>query len=228
MTNKNMPQETIERYLRNELSANELSDFTFKMVMNPTIRKEVEATRIAFKTLQTTAAPTVTSASSTGGKKLIVLAIAGILLLSIAAFFFLQKSETIEQSTPPVELIMPTKYPANVPIAQAYIRNEFIENNMGETRGMGKRVANFEITADTKTVNFSGQFIGDIQEAQVTIWNNQKKDFVEERFVFAKKIDLPADGKVDFDVNYSLEKGLYYFVVTIDEETGKIWRFEVI
>jgi len=222
-----MPKETIERYLRNELSAGELSDFTFKMVMNPALRKEVEATRIIFKTLQTTVAPTVTSASPTGGSKLIMLAIAGILLLSIAAFFFFQKDDTPEQSTPPMELIVPKKMPANVPIAQAYIRNEFIENNIGETRGMGKRVANFEVTADEKTVNFSGQFVGDIQEAQVTIWNNQKKDFVEERFVFAKKIDLTTDGKIDFNVNYSLAKGLYYFVVTIDEETGKIWHFEV-
>lgn len=227
MANKIIPKETIERYLRNELSASELSDFTFQMVMNPSIRKEVEATRIIFKTLQTTAAPT-TSAPPSSGTKLMILAVASILILAIAGFFFFQKSVSTKNSTPDIELILPTEAPSNIPIAEAYIRNEFIETAIDlRDISVGKKVANFEVTSDGKMVNFSGLFVGNIQDAKVTVWNNQKRDFVEERFIFAKKVDLTEGERINFTINQSLAKGLYYFVVDIDDEVGKVGRFEV-
>ena len=46
----NTSRDIIERYLRQELSPQELSDFTFQLVMNPSLRQEVEATRQVFKT----------------------------------------------------------------------------------------------------------------------------------------------------------------------------------
>ena len=226
---KNISNETIERYLRNELSAGELSDFTFQMVMNPALRKEVEATRTLFKTLQTAAPPSsLTSAPPSGGYGLITVAIAGILLLAIAAFFVFRNSDAAENFVPPTELIQPAEMPANVPIAEAFIRNEFIENAM-DMRDLetGKRVARFAVTAEGNALHFSGNFIGKIKEAKATIWNNQKADFVEERFVFAKKMDIPTDGKVDFKVKNTLAQGVYYFEIRIDGKVGQVGRFEV-
>ena len=222
----NVSNETIERYLRNELSAGELSDFTFQMVMNPTLRKEVEATRTLFKTLQTAAAPSsLTSAPPSGGYRLITVAIAGILLLAIAAFFVFRNSGSF---VPPTELIRPAEMPANVPIAEAFIRNEFIENAMDmRDLEIGKRIADFKVIAEGSVLHFSGHFVGQIRESKITIWNNQKADFVEERFVFAKKMDIPENGWIDFKIKNTLSQGVYYFEIRIDGRTGKVGRFEV-
>lgn len=226
---KNISNETIERYLRNELSAGELSDFTFQMVMNPALRKEVEATRTLFKTLQTTAAPSsITSAPSSGGHQLTIAAVVGLLALAIAAFFIFRNNDAADNFVPPTELIQPAETPANVPIAEAFIRNEFIENAMDmRDLEMGKRVAEFKVNAEGNALRFSGNFIGKIKEAKATIWNNQKADFVENRFVFAKKMEIPTDGKVDFKIKNTLSPGVYYFEVRIDRMVGKVGRFEV-
>lgn len=222
---KNISNEAIERYLRNELSAGELSDFTFQMVMNPALRKEVEATRTLFKTLQTAAPPSsLTSAPPSGGYRLITVAIAGILLLAIAAFFVFRNSDAAENFVPPTELIQPAEMPANVPIAEAFIRNEFIENAM-DTRDLG--ASEFKVVVVNEALHFSGNFIEQVKESKITIWNNQKADFVEERFVFAKKMEIPADGKVDFKIKNTLSPGVYYFEIRIDGKVGKVGRFEV-
>lgn len=224
----NVSNETIERYLRNELSAGELSDFTFQMVMNPVLRKEVETMRILFKTLQTTAAPSsITSASSSGGYKLTIAAIVGI-LLAIAAFFFFRNSSAEATETPPIELILPVEIPANVPIAEAFEANEFIENAMG-LRDVTRAavVADFKVETTKEMLHFSGNFTGEIKDAKLTIWNNQKEDFVEERFVFAKKMDVSETGKVDFTIKNMLSPGVYYFEIRIEDEIEKVGRFEV-
>ncbi|MFT4758506.1 MAG: hypothetical protein ACI9XO_000095 [Paraglaciecola sp.] len=225
----NISKETIEQYLRNELSAGELSDFTFQMVMNLALRKEVEATRTLFKTLQTTAVPgSITSIPSSGGYKLTIGVIAGLLLLAIAAFFFFQNRDSVDNFIPPTELIQPYEMPANVPIAEAFIRNEFIENSM-DMRDLetGKRVADFKVVANKKALDFSGNFIGEIQRAKMTIWNNQKVDFVEERFVFAKEMVILENGIVDFKVKNMLASGVYYFEIRMNGKLGKVGRFEV-
>ena len=224
----NIPNETIERYLRNELSAGELSDFTLQMVMNPVLRKEVETTRILFKTLQRTAAPSsITSAPSSGGYKLAIVAIAGI-LLAIAAFFFFRNSDSETMETPPVELILPVEAPANVPIAEAFEANEFIENAMG-LRDVSRdaAVSNFEVETTNEMLHFSGNFTGEVKNVKLTTWNNQKEDFVEERFVFAKKMDVSETGTVDFKIKNTLSPGVYYFEIRIKEEVEKVGSFEV-
>jgi hypothetical protein len=224
----NVSNETIERYLRNELSAGELSDFTFQMVMNPALRKEVEATRILFKTLQTTAAPSsTTSASSSGGYKLIIVTIAGI-LLAIAAFFFFKNGDSKALDTPPTELILPVDPPAHVPIAAAFESNEFIENAIGlRDVSRGAIVSDFKVDVKDKMLHFSGRFTDESKDAKLTIWNNQKEDFVEERFVFAKKMEVSEGGKTDFKIKNMLSPGVYYFEIRIGNTLEKVGRFDV-
>ena len=51
-------RESIERYLRDEMNEEELRNFTFQMVMNPDLRKEIEEVRTIFKTFRTQPEPT--------------------------------------------------------------------------------------------------------------------------------------------------------------------------
>lgn len=224
MTNKNMPSETIERYLRQELSAKELSDFTFQMVMNPSLRKEVEANRTVFKTLQTTPAAAGTSTANSNNNKRIILAIAGALLLAIAAFVYFQKAAPTGNTIPPAELILPEHPPANVPIAQAFTPNQFIEDAM-LTRDLPQ--GKFNLLVDGKMLRFSGISLTKNKEAIVTIYNNQQADFVEERFVFAKKIATDSRGIIDIAIENPLTPGLYYFDYAIDGSSVYLGKFEI-
>jgi len=211
---------TIERYLRNELSGKELSDFTFQLVMNPSLRQEVEETRLLFKTLQTNGI-----SGGKGGNKTLLLGGIAVLLFSLAAFFVWRNSMVNEPVLPKEKLILPVEKPANVPIAAAFQPNEAIENGLGLRSNDNSR--SFSVEFENGTINILGSLRNEFSELKLTIWNNQEEDYIEERFVVARKLKTSATGEINLKLNYPLEKGLYYYEIESAKTIEKLGRFEV-
>ena len=219
----NTSTEIIERYLRNDLSEGELSDFTLQMVLNPALRQEVESMRTVFKTLKTSewSAPDTTASGSSN--RLLVIAVA-VLLLLLGGIFIWKGSES-----PADNLILPADSPATVPVAVAFTPNEWIENGLGlrDINVENNPLKMIKLVATPHKIDVRADFNPTGDKALLTIWNNQKEDFAEERFVVAKSFEIPANGQLNFSISHPLHKGLYYYQIEIQEQIVKVDRFEV-
>ena len=210
--------ETIERYLRNELSSEELSEFTLQMVMNPNLRTEVEAMRMIFNTFRTTEVPTNTP--STSKAKLFFYLIIGFLSIGILGYFYFSK--TTEKVEPQIK-----EAQINRPIATAFEPIEYFETFVtAQHRGVvsidlstPKNETMFELVNGKVNLNFTGNTKENV--VLLTIWSNDLADFENDRPVFKQEIQVATTERFEFEKTLKLSEGLYYFTLNEEAYFGK-------
>ena len=225
----------IERYLRHQMNAEELSAFTLQMVMNPSLRSEVEATKVVFKTLKTTTINTAIADQPSGVNTRGIL-IAGLLsavVAAVALWIFKGNDAPVPSNE---QLILPKEAPQQVPIAQAYDVIPYFETALqSSSRAFDE---NNKIQLKTKrssyhsgeTIHFTGQVAPSARSQApylLKIWTNQFADFEEERFLLAHELTMPSTGQLQFDLVHPLSKGLYYYTLRLNEDDQVFGKFEI-
>lgn len=90
-------QELIERYLMHQLGAEELDDFTFRMMSDEKFRKDVEASRLILKTTETVRREGQGSVGKKGGFRYWILGLLAVLGLGIIWILNQNQAGQIEQ-----------------------------------------------------------------------------------------------------------------------------------
>lgn len=215
--------ESIERYLRQEMSAEELKQFTFQMVMDKNLRKEVDQMRMIFKTIRSEAP--IAQASS--GKWLYGLLLLAVVL--IGGLYFFSQNDT--SSTPtPIEIQEPS-----TPVA--YAPNAYFEELREGIRSIftiNKPLPNATYYSDNDgriafelNTSLSGR---DIPNALTfEIWNNQESDFENDNFQLRESLKVAENGAITLKTDLELAPGLYYYVFSLlqTEEVIKVGKFSV-
>ena len=207
-------RESIERYLRGEMTADELKNFTFQMVMNPNLRKEIEEARTIFKTLRTQPEP-----KSSFWQSWIFLSL---LVLSIAfGSYYVWNLNSVSDDTTPVE--SPTR-----PIAEAgkFKPNETLEGFTGALRTEGIQILqqpdleNFISKNNQFVFELKIKLTGDeiLNNLLLSVWTNREEDYVNDNSVLLKELTVSGKNTIEFREALNLSEGLYYFILAYEND----------
>ncbi|MCR9285826.1 MAG: hypothetical protein NXI23_00405 [Bacteroidetes bacterium] len=206
----NNKQETIERYLRQEMDGKELQNFTFQMVMDPSLRKEIEQTRKIFKTLRTHPNPSVKQ-----GNNWLLIGLLAIVTIGGAYLFYAnfiqdkaeesQRSEErpIAQSDP----FQPNLYFEDLTTRQMdFVIN--IENEINAVFTIEKNSPfNFKIKAALLGKNIPNKL-------NLSIWSNSFEKFEADQPVFSEILEISNNNQLRFQTELNISEGLYYYIFT--------------
>ncbi len=205
----------IERYLRQEMSPEELSHFTLQMVMDKNLRKEVEQMRTIFKTIRSE-----DRRVHQGGINQWIYVVAALGLLILGSLYVLNKNDG--SSTEIEQIEAPAK---KGPIA-AYEKESYLENITSGTRNLGlafsiagsfpkgehylnaHNLISFKVNAE-----LTGSIIPEILE--LTIWNNNYEDFENANFEYKETLKVTENSNLDFQSQLNLQPGLYYYLISL-------------
>lgn len=226
---ENMQTNIIERYLRQELSNEELQDFTFQLAMDKELRNEVEANRMIFKTLKTM--PPVGGGLTTGSKSNRLLWLGAIVILLVGSVFVYQ--QMTKQNQAPVVPLIDQKETTKQPIA--FAPNESYEQLILADLHRGTEYTlkiDFPERENTLEIQHAASIQiplkGNLQwnlpaaEFQFSIYSNKWEDYENESSVFQEEIKLKLQSENDFVIDEifsaQLQPGIYYFLIETVED----------
>jgi hypothetical protein len=212
----NNKQETIERYLRQEMGEEELKNFTFQMVMNPSLRKEIEDTRKIFKTLRTQQPPVVKSTTNW-----FAIGISALVIIGCLYFLFSKnnteitpdKNQDIQQKITPIaatDLFLPNTYFEDLTTRQMDFQLN-IENETAQEFAIDiNEVFDFQLKC-----NLTGNRVP--KQLLLTLWSNKMEDFENDESIFSEIVQVSSENRIDFQKDLNLGEGLFYYIFTLPQ-----------
>ena len=212
--------ESIERYLRQEMSPEELKQFTFQMVMDKKLREEVEQMRMVFKTIRSQDG----SPKSGAGKWIYAVAFLAVLL--VGSLYLLNSEETVIPEKEEMETTIVQR-----PIAKANEPNEFMENLItGVRKDFDFTVINeplkntLSLNAQNDVsinlnVNLNGKHFP--KTLILEVYDNQEGAYKNEEFLLKENVSVSENGKISFEKDLRLPLGLYYYLLILPQ-TGDL------
>lgn len=207
-------RESIERYLRGEMKEDELKNFTFQMVMNPGLRKEIEEVRTVFKTLRTQPEPKISFWKSR-------------IFLSLLALVFVFGTYGVWNLISGSDNKSPDEN-MSIPIAEA---GTFKSNEILDDLTLSVRSEGVEILQKPDLENFiskDSQFIFDLkielsgnellEKIRLSVWTNQQEDFENDNSILSKRLTVSDENTIEFREVLNISEGLYYYILANEND----------
>ena len=217
-------RESIERYLHGEMKEDELKNFTFQMVMNPDLRKEIEEVRTIFKTLRTQ--PDSKTSFSRGW-----------VFYSFLALFFALGCYVMWTYLSPDSTDKTESVETSRPIAET---SPFIPNPMFEDLNLRHSNFSVQLTEQPNSENLipnNARFnftlkaqLGGVEIPKIlllSIWTNNPDDFKNDNPILSENVEISNQNLIEFNKELNISEGLYYFILTHKDEPVGSGKFEI-